>query len=101
MAAYPSVDGREPVRTLALEAAREAIDDVRYIRTLEQMLESKAPGRKAAVMAEVRRKQAAMFDGIDQDMRVYRDSDFFRTTKNEDGEKLRDWVISRIMECLE
>lgn len=97
VAVYPSVDGREPVRTLALEAAREAIDDVRYIRTLEQMLESKAPERKAAVMAEVRRKQAAMFDGIDQDMRVYRDSDFFRTTKNEDVENLRDWVIQEIL----
>lgn len=99
VAVYPSVDGNEPVRTLAVEAAREAIDDVRYIRTLEQRLESD-PARKAAVMSEIRRMQAAMFDGIDQDMRIYRDSDFFTTASNDDVERLRDYVISEILKTV-
>ncbi len=99
VAVYPAPPGEtEPVRTLALEAAREAIDDVRYLRTLEQLLDRKAPERKQSVLAEVRRRQAAMFDGIDQDMRVYRDSDFFRTTRNEDVEHLRDWVTEEILQ---
>ena len=97
VAVYPSVDGREPVRTLALEAAREAIDDVRYLKTLENLVKERDPRRWEALRAEIRRRQAAMFEGIFQDDRVFTDADFYRTTANADVEKLRDFVIAEIL----
>lgn len=91
VAVYPSVDGVEPVRTLAIEAARAAIDDVRYIKTLEQMV----------ARAGIRRRQQALFDGIILDNRTYSDQDFFTVTKNDDVERLRSFVISEILKMLE
>lgn len=88
VAVYPSVDGKEPVRTLALEAAREAIDDVRYLKTLEELAPDLIP--------EIRRRQKAMFDGIRLDARINSDSDFFTSARNDDVEKLRTWVIEEI-----
>ena len=54
VAVYPSVDGVEPIRTLAIEAVREAIDDVRYLKTLEQRAPELSPEINAA------RKQSSM-----------------------------------------
>lgn len=48
---YPTVDG--VIDTIQWEGFREAVDDVRYITTLEQALE-KAPSDRAAVVAEAR-----------------------------------------------
>lgn len=89
VAVYPSVDGKEPVRTLALEAAREAIDDVRYIKTLEAMAPELIP--------EIRKRQKAMFDGILLDARINSDTEFFKTTRNDDVERLRSWAIEQIL----
>ncbi len=100
VAVYPSVDGVEPVRTLAIEAAREAIDDVRYIKTLESLVAEKDPARWQRLRAEVRSRQKAMFDGIVLNNRIYSDRDFFTTAKNDDVEKLRAFVIARILENL-
>jgi hypothetical protein len=100
VAVYPSVDGSLPVRTLAVEAAREAIDDVRYLKTLENLVAPRDPARWQALRTEIRRRQAAMFGGINQDMRVYSDRDFFVTTRNEDVERLRDFTIAEILRSL-
>jgi Domain of unknown function (DUF4091) len=89
VAVYPSLDGVEPVKTLALEAAREAIDDVRYLKTLEQLAPDLIP--------EIRRRQKAMFDGIRLDARINSDADFFVTTRNNDPERLRAWAIEEIV----
>jgi hypothetical protein len=89
VAVYPSVDGAAPVRTLALEAAREAIDDVRYLKTLEQL----APELKE----ELRRRQKAIFDGIELDARINSDAEFFRSARNDDVERLRTWAIEEIL----
>ncbi|MFH1068010.1 MAG: glycoside hydrolase domain-containing protein [Candidatus Glassbacteria bacterium] len=96
VAVYPSVDGAEPVRTLAVEAAREGIDDVRYLKTLENLVKDKDPGRWEALRDEIRNRQQMMFDGIFQDNRTYTDTDFFITTRNDDVEKLRNFVIAEI-----
>ncbi|MBW7998313.1 MAG: DUF4091 domain-containing protein [Candidatus Glassbacteria bacterium] len=100
VAVYPSVDGVEPVRTLAIEAAREAIDDVRYLRTLENLVRPQNPARWEKLREEIRRRQHALFDGIFQDNRVFSDTDFFLTTENDDVEELRDWVTEKIRENL-
>ena len=97
VAVYPSVDGVEPVRTLAIEAAREAIDDVRYLKTLEQLVAKRDPERWKVLSAEIKRRQKAMFDGIKLDERVNADSDFFITARNDDVERLRSFVIEEIM----
>jgi hypothetical protein len=101
IAVYPSIDGVKPVRTLAIEAAREAIDDVRYLATLKELVETQDPGRWANLRREIRRRQAEMFDGIDQDKRIYRDSDFFLSTKNDDVERLREFVIEQILAAIQ
>jgi hypothetical protein len=88
VAVYPSVDGTEPVRTLAVEALREAIDDVRYLKTLEQ--------RAPELIPEIRRRQKAMFDGISLDERINSDAEFFLGTRNDDVERLRTWAISEL-----
>jgi hypothetical protein len=100
-AVYPSVNGGEPVRTLALEAAREAIDDVRYIGTLEHMVAAAGPKRWQELRAEIRRRQQALFDGIILENRTYSDKDFFTTAKNDDMEHLRSFVISEILMTLD
>jgi hypothetical protein len=92
VAVYPSVDGKEPVRTLAMEAVREAIDDVRYLKTLEQLAPQLIP--------EIRRRQKAMFDGIKLDARINSDADFFITARNDDVERLRTWAIQQILKLL-
>lgn len=97
VAVYPSVDGVNPVRTLAIEAAREGVDDVRYIKTLEHLVREEDPVRWENLRLEIRSRQAEMFNGIDQDKRVYRDSDFFITTSNDDVERLRRFVIEKIL----
>lgn len=97
VAVYPSVDGVEPVRTLAVEAAREAIDDVRYLKTLEQLASARDPKRWESLRAEIRRRQQAMFDGVVLDNRIHSDGDFFRATRNDDVEKLRGLVIEEIL----
>ena len=97
LAVYPSVDGAEPVRTLAIEAAREGIDDVRYLKTLENLIKVKDPQRWKSLRGEIRRRQEQMFNGIFQDNRTYSDADFFITTRNDDVEKLRDFVIGEIL----
>jgi hypothetical protein len=89
VAVYPSVDGREPVKTLALEALREAIDDVRYLKTLEQ--------RAPELIPEIRRRQKAMFDGIRLDERINSDAEFFIAARNDDVERLRDWTIFELL----
>jgi hypothetical protein len=89
VAVYPSMDGKEPVRTLAVEAAREAIDDVRYLKTLEQL----APDR----VDEIRRRQKAMMEGIALDERINSDAEFFVRTRNDDVERLRSWAIEQIL----
>jgi Glycoside hydrolase 123, catalytic domain len=99
-AVYPSVDDNEPVRTLAVEAAREGIDDVRYIKTLENLVAPSDPERWKALRREIRRRQAGFFNGIFQDNRIYSDEDFFTTTRNDDVEKLRDFVIAEILKTL-
>ncbi len=100
VAVYPSVDGMEPVRTLAIEAAREAIDDVRYLKTLENLAGASNPARWQELRKEIRARQKAMFDGIVLNNRVYSDEDFFVTALNDDPEKLRDFVIAQILEEL-
>jgi len=100
VAVYPAVDGVEPVRTLAIEAAREGIDDVRYLKTLENLVKAKDPGRWEALRREIRRRQAEMFNGIEQDNRCSSDPDFFKTTRNDDVERLRDFVIEEILKTL-
>jgi len=100
VAVYPSVDGMYPVRTLAIEAAREGIDDVRYLKTLENLVRPRDPDRWEDLRREIRHRQEEMFNGIDQDQRIYRDSDFFITTKNDDVERLRDFVIQQILTFL-
>lgn len=100
VAVYPSVDGVEPVRTLAFEAAREAIDDVRYLKTLENLAKEKAPARWDAISAEIRRRQAAMFEGIILDNRIYTDAEFFIKTRNDDVERLREFAINEILKIL-
>jgi hypothetical protein len=89
VAVYPSVDGVEPVKTLAVEALREAIDDVRYLKTLEQ--------RAPELIPEIRRRQKAIFDGIRLDERINSDAEFFITTRNDDVERLRSWAISELL----
>ncbi|HUU28512.1 MAG TPA: glycoside hydrolase domain-containing protein [archaeon] len=101
VAVYPSVDGVEPVRTLAIEAAREGIDDVRYIKTLENLVKGRDPGRWESLEREIRSRQAGMFNGIFQDNRTYSDRDFFITTRNDDIERLREFVIREILKTLE
>jgi hypothetical protein len=96
VAVYPSLDGIEPVRTLALEAAREAIDDVRYLKTLEKAAGSRWP----EIAEEVRQRQKAMFDGIRLDERINSDSDFFITARNDDVERLRSFAIDEILRAL-
>jgi hypothetical protein len=100
VAVYPSVDGVEPVRTLAVEAAREAIDDVRYLKTLEQMASARDAYRWSALRAEIRRRQKAMLDGIALDNRIYSDADFFVTARNDDVEKLRAFLIEEILKLV-
>ena len=100
VAVYPSIDGVNPVRTLAIEAAREAIDDVRYIQSLKNLAESYDPDRWRQLRSEIRHRQTEIFNGIDQDKRIYRDSDFFITTRNDDVEKLREFVIHEILKLL-
>ena len=100
VAVYPSVDGVRPIRTLAIEAAREGIDDVRYVKTLENLVSRQDPDRWEKLRREIRRRQADMFNGIDQDKRIYRDSDFFVTTRNDDVERLRSFVIKEILAVL-
>ncbi|MCZ2078994.1 MAG: DUF4091 domain-containing protein [Bryobacteraceae bacterium] len=100
VAVYPSVDGVEPVRTLAFEAAREGIDDVRYLKTLENLVKGKDPSRWEALRAEIHRRQEAMFQGIVLDNRIYTDAEFFVTTRNDDVERLRDFVIREILKSL-
>jgi len=97
VAVYPSVDGVEPVRTVTVEAIREGIDDVRYLKTLENMVDA---GRWSALREEIRRRQKAIFDGIIQDNRIYSDKDFFTTAKNDDPELLRSFVIGEILKSL-
>ena len=99
-AVYPSIDGVEPVRTLAIEAAREAIDDVRYIKTLENMVKAKDPARWEDMNRELKRMQHDIFNGVDFDRRIYSDADFFITTRNDAPEKIREWVIGQILEEL-
>lgn len=89
VAVYPTVDGNEPVRTLALEAAREAIDDVRYLRTLEEL----APDR----VGEIRRRQKEMLDGVMLDERINSDAEFFVRTANDAPEQLRSWAIEQLL----
>ncbi|NPV48813.1 MAG: hypothetical protein HPY69_17880 [Armatimonadetes bacterium] len=48
---YPTVDG--VIDTIQWEGFREAVDDVRYLTTLERALEQ-APADKAALVAEIR-----------------------------------------------
>jgi hypothetical protein len=100
VAVYPSVDGIEPVRTLAIEAAREGIDDVRYIKTLENLVAAKDPKRWQELRREIRTRQKAMFDGIVLNNRIYSDKDFFITTKNDDVDRLRTFVIEEILQAL-
>ena len=83
-----------------MEAAREGIDDVRYIKTLENLVAPTDPERWKALRREIRRRQAGFFNGIFQDNRIYSDADFFITTKNDDVEKLRDYVIEEILKSL-
>ncbi len=101
VAVYPSVDGAEPVRTLAIEAAREGIDDVRYLKTLENLVKARDSERWKGLRREIRRRQEQMFNGIFQDNRTYSDADFFITTRNDDVEKLRDFVIAEILKSLD
>jgi hypothetical protein len=89
VAVYPSVDGEEPVKTLAVEALREAIDDVRYLKTLEQ--------RAPDLVPELRRRQKALFDGIRLDERVNSDAEFFISIRNDDVERLRSWAIEELL----
>jgi len=42
-----------------------------------------------------------MFNGIFQDNRTYSDADFFITTRNDDVEKLRGFVIGEILKSLD
>jgi hypothetical protein len=100
VAVYPSVDGVNPVRTLAIEAAREGIDDVKYIKTLENLASRQDPALWERLRREIRRHQSRIFNGIDQDKRIYRDSDFFITTRNDDVERLREFVIEEILTLL-
>ncbi|HSB14456.1 MAG TPA: glycoside hydrolase domain-containing protein [Bryobacteraceae bacterium] len=100
VAVYPSVDGVEPVRTLGIEAAREAIDDVRYLKTLENVVAEREPARLEAVRGEIRRRQKAMFDGIILNNRIYSDKAFFVSAKNDDVEKLRRYAVQQILETL-
>jgi hypothetical protein len=100
VAVYPSVDGVEPVRTLVLEAAREAIDDVRYLKTLEQLVSRSNPGRWTELQAEIRSRQKAMFDGVILDNRIGTDEDFFVKTRNDDVERLRTLAIEEILKVL-
>jgi len=100
VAVYPSVDGVEPVRTLAIEAAREGIDDVRYLKTLENMVKPLDPLRWQSLRREIRARQKRMFEGIIQDNRIYSDADFFISTKNDDVEKLRNFVIEEILKAI-
>ncbi len=97
VAVYPSQDGREPVRTLALEAAREAIDDVRYLKTLEEQAKAQDPARWAALAEEIRRRQQAMFGGIFQDNRTYAEEDFYRGARPEEVEELRGFAIAELL----
>ena len=97
VAVYPSVDGVEPVRTLAIEAAREAIDDVRYLKTLEKLAAAGDPRRWSELRDEIRRRQQAMFAGIRLDRRIGSDADFFTTARNDDPERLRAFAIERIL----
>jgi hypothetical protein len=99
VAVYPSVDGLAPVRTLGVEAAREAIDDVRYLKTLEEIVSARNPERWKALSAEIRRRQKAMFDGIRLDERINADSDFFVTARNDDPERLRAFAIEEIVKA--
>jgi hypothetical protein len=89
VAVYPTVDGVEPVKTLALEALREAIDDVRYLRTLEQ--------RAPELVPEIRRRQKLIFDGIRLDERINSDAEFFVSARNDDVERLRSWAIDELL----
>jgi hypothetical protein len=100
VAVYPSVDGVEPVRTLAIEAAREAIDDVRYLKTLENLVSRANPQRWAELKTEIRSRQKAMFDGIELKNRIFSDADFFITARNDDPERLREFVIGEILKVL-
>ncbi len=100
VAVYPSVDGREPVRTLAVEAAREAIDDVRYLKTLEQLSSARDPKRWEDLRAAIRLRQRAMFDGIALDNRIHSDADFFLAARNDDVEKLRAFAIAEILKIV-
>jgi hypothetical protein len=101
VAVYPSLDGVEPVRTLAFEAAREAIDDVRYLRTLENLAKRKAPQRWEELGGEIRRRQETMFQGIVLDNRIYTDAEFFVTTRNDEVERLREFAIEEILKLSE
>ena len=97
VAVYPSLDGVEPVRTLALEAAREAIDDVRYLKTLEQKWSRADPARWKALREQIRARQKAMFDGIHLDARINSDADFFTAARPTDPEHLRTLVIQEML----
>jgi hypothetical protein len=88
----------EPVRTLAIEAAREAIDDVRYIKTLENLVKAKDPARWEDLNRELKRMQQAIFNGVNFDRRIYSDAEFFIKTKNDAPEEIREWVIGKILE---
>ena len=94
---YPSQDGKRPVQTLAFKGLIEGIDDVRYIKTLEDLVKEKDPGRWERLNAHIKSKQNKMFEGIILDHRVFTDEDFFRNTKPTDTENLRDFVIKEIL----
>jgi hypothetical protein len=101
VAVYPSVDGLEPVRTLGIEAAREAIDDVRYLKTLEEIVSVRNPERWKQLSTQIHGLQKAMFDGIQLDERINADSDFFVTARNDDPERLRALAIEEILKAIQ
>jgi len=74
---------------------------VRYIKTLENLVAPADPERWKALRKEIRSRQAGFFNGIFQDNRIYSDADFFITTRNDDVEKLRDYVIAEILKTLD
>jgi hypothetical protein len=101
VAVYPSIDGVEPVRTLVIEGAREAIDDVRYLKTLEQRMAAHDPERWSRLKQEIRKRQEAIFSGIHLDNRIYSDRAFFIRTRNDDVERLRDFAIEQILDTIQ
>jgi len=94
---YPSMNMKTPVRTVAFMGLMEAVEDARYLATLEEEVRARDPGRWPALRDSIKTIQEKMLGGVRMGRRNGGEADFFISMRPQALDEFREYVIRELL----